>query len=679
MNLLIVESPAKSKTIKRFLGKDFQVAATLGHIRDLPSKKLGVDIEDNFKPEYIAIPGKKKVIKELKKQSKKVKKVWLAMDLDREGEAIAWHTAQALNLENNYERIVFNEITKNAIQKALKSPRKINQDLVDAQQARRILDRIVGYKLSPLLWKKISRGLSAGRVQSIALWLIAEREKEIERFIPQEYWTIIATLSKVGAAKIKVKPSKFEAMLSKKDGKAISRLGIKNKTEADRILKDLEKTQYQVSDIEKEERKRNPFPPFITSTLQQEAWKRFHWPAKSTMMTAQKLYEMGFISYHRSDSFNLSNEALEKAQQIIVNDLGSDYYPGAPRRFKTKSKSAQEAHEAVRPTHPEKRPDNLRSDLDQFQFKLYDLIWRRFIACQMNPAIFDTVKMEINAGKYSFSASGQTLEFDGFLRMYPLKYEESELPLLKKNEALKLKKLMPTQHFTKPLPRYTEATLIKELEKNGIGRPSTYAPIISVIQKRNYVKKNKDKRFYPSEIGVLVNELLIKHFPKIVDIGFTAEMEEDLDKIASGRKEWRKVLEDFYKPFAMNLKNKYQEIEKHVEQTDEKCPECGAPLLIRMGRFGRFYGCSKFPKCKFTKPCKTETLGIKCPKCKKGDIVEKRTRKAKIFYGCNRWPDCDFALWNKPTGDTCPECGALLVEDNRGKTMCSNKNCGKSV
>ena len=668
MKLIIVESPRKSRTLKQFLGKDYQVAATLGHIRDLPQKKLGVDIEKDFKPKYVAISGKGKTIKRLKELQKKAQKTILGLDLDREGEAIAWHTKKILNLkEKDYDRIIFHEITKQAIEQALKNPRKIDMDLVNAQQARRILDRIVGYKLSPFLWRKVMRGLSAGRVQSVAVRLIVEREKEIKAFVSQEYWEIEALLQKL-------KNGEFKAKLAKKDGKTIPKLEIKLKKEADKIVKDLKGTEYKVINIERKERKRNPLPPFTTSTLQQEAWQRFRFPAKTTMGIAQNLYERGLISYHRSDSLNLSQQSLKAAKKFIITHLGKNYWAGTFKTYKTKAKAAQEAHEAIRPTSPEKVPEKVKiqAGLNDYQSRLYELIWQRFIACQMAQAVFDSTVVDIQAKNYEFKATGQILKFDGFLKVYPLKYEETELPSLEVNEILKLIKLIPSQHFTQPPPRYTEATLIKELEKNGIGRPSTYAPIISVIQKRNYIKKNEKKKFEPTEVGVLVSNLLVEHFPKIVDIQFTAKMEEDLDKIAEGKKKWVPVLWEFYTPFEKNLKQKYKEVEKQkpIEKTDKKCPECGAPLLIRFGRFGKFYGCSGFPKCKYTAPIE-KSLGIKCPRCKKGEIIEKKTKKGKTFYACNQWPKCDFALWDEPTGEKCLKCGALLVKDKGGKINCS--------
>jgi DNA topoisomerase-1 len=671
MKLVIVESPTKGNTIQKFLGPEYKVLATFGHVRDLPKTKFGVDVEKNFEPKYVIIPKAKKVINLLKKEAEKAKTLILASDPDREGEAIAWHLTQILNLNGKpYQRIVFHEITKKAIEEALKNPRKIDINLVNAQQARRILDRIVGYELSPFLWKKVAKRLSAGRVQSVAVRLIVEREREIKNFVPQEYWTIEATLRKIQNLN-----KEFSALLIKKDEKFLEKLAIKNKKEAEEILKDLKDAEYRVIKVEKKETKRNPLPPFVTSTLQQEAWQKFHFSAKLTMQIAQQLYEMGFITYHRTDSLNISDLALAAAKKFIIKNFGQNYYQF--RKFKTKSKVAQEAHEAIRPTYPENTPENLKEKLNKNQFKLYDLIWRRFIACQMASAIFESTTINIGAKNYIFRATGQTLKFDGFLKVYPIKFEEKELPPLNVNEILKLIKLIPKQHFTEPPPRYTEASLIKELEKNGIGRPSTYAPILATIQERNYVKKDEQKRFFPTEIGILVNDLLVKHFPEIIDISFTAKMEEDLDKIANGQKNYVSVLKEFYQPFKENLEKKYKEVSKEdlIEKTEKKCPKCGAPILIRFGKFGRFYACSNFPKCDFTENLKENNLKIKCPKCKQGEIVERRTKNGKIFYGCSNWPKCDFALWEKPTGEICPKCGSLLVKTNRGQIKCSNKEC----
>jgi DNA topoisomerase-1 len=674
MNLVIVESPTKSKTVNKFLGPKYKVLSSYGHIRDLPKKELGVDVEHDFKPKYV-IPYKARgKVKELKKYLPKSGITIIATDEDREGEAIAFHLTKALNLkdEKSYQRIVFHEITKSAIEKALKNPRKIDMDLVNAQQTRRILDRLVGYKLSPLLWKKIMRGLSAGRVQSVAVKLVVEREREIENFKPEEYWSIEALLQ----AHTK---KEFKAMLIKEDGKAILKLGIKTKKEADKITKELEGAEYKVINIEKKEVKKNPFPPFTTSSLQQQAWAKLYFSAKKTMYLAQNLYERGLISYHRTDSLNLSDQALSEAKKFITEKYGKEYWPGFSRKYKTKSKTAQEAHEAIRPTFLDKTPEELKlkTKLDDQQYRLYDLIWRRFIACQMSEAKFDSSQINISAKNYIFRATGQILKFDGFLKVYPIKREEVDLPLLKKNEILNLKKLIPSQHFTQPPARYTEASLIKILEKEGIGRPSTYAPTLDTIQRRNYVKKNEEKRFQPTQIGILVNDILVKHFPKIVDIKFTAQMEENLDKIAAGKEDWIKTLHNFYEPFQKNLKQKYKEIPKKdmVEKTDKICPQCNSPLVLRWSRYGKFYSCSQFPKCKYKESLPRPSLGIKCPKCKEGEIVEKKTKRDKIFYGCNKWPKCDFALWDKPNGEICSKCGSLLVIDKKERISCSNKEC----
>ena len=669
MQLIIVESPSKGNTIQKFLGSDYNVLSSYGHVRDLPKSELGVDVDNNFKPKYIIPAKSRKVIKFLKEGIKKAGLTILATDEDREGESIAWHLAQALDLDGKtpYQRIVFHEITKPAIEEALNNPRKIDMNLVDAQQARRVLDRIVGYKLSPFLWKKVARGLSAGRVQSVTVRLVVEREREIQNFIPQEYWTIAALLRK--------SKREFEALLIKKDGEVIPQLGIKTKKEADKIVKDLSGVEYKVSNVEKRELKRNPLPPFTTSTLQQTAWQRFRFPAKFTMQLAQQLYETGKITYHRTDSLNLSDLSLFSTKKFIIKNYGKEYWAGFLKRYKAKGRT-QEAHEAIRPTCPERTPELLK--LDKNQLKLYDLIWRRFVACQMSQAIFNSTTVDIAAKKYTFRATGQILQFDGFLKVYPIKYEENELPLLKINEILELIKLVSSQHFTQPSPRYTEATLIKVLEENGIGRPSTYAPILSTIQERNYIEKDEQKRFRPTEIGTVVNDLLVNHFPEIVDIGFTAEMEEDLDKIAEGKRKWTPVIREFYEPFEENLQKKYQEVSKKditEKPTEKTCPKCGAPLLIRLGKYGKFYACSKFPKCRYTKSLEENTLGIKCPKCKKGKITEKRTKKGKIFYGCDQFPKCDFALWDRPTAEKCPKCKSLLVETKRKQIKCSNKEC----
>ncbi len=644
MKLIIVESPTKAKTISQFLGKDFKVESSYGHVRDLPISSLGVDTEHNFEPKYVIPTKAKKRVSELKNAAGKAKEIILATDEDREGEAIAWHLAQALGLKNS-NRIVFHEITKNAIEKALKEPRKLDINLVNAQQARRILDRLVGYELSPFLWRKIFKGLSAGRVQSVAVRIIVDREREIQKFIPEEYWTVTATLKK---------NKEFEAKLIKQE--------IKNKEKADKILKDLEGAKYIVSNIEKKEEKRFPRPPFTTSTLQQEAANKLYFSAKQTMMLAQLLYESGYISYMRTDSVNLSEESLILAKNFIEKNFGKNYVPLIPRKFKTKSKGAQEAHEAIRPTNPGLMPDAVREKLEPKQFKLYDLIWRRFIACQMKEAIFDMTAVDITAKSYEFRAHGQTLKFDGFLKIYQMKFaakgeprqgrEEAQLPELKKGDNLELIKLNPDQHFTEPPARYSEATLVKALEEHGIGRPSTYAPIIATIQTRNYVAKNEQRKFVPTETGIMVNDLLVEHFPEIVDINFTSKMEDELDDIAEGKIKWTPVIKNFYTPFHKNLEEKYKKVEKKKieEETNEICEKCGKPMVVKQSRFGKFLACSGFPECKNTKSLKQppKEIGMKCPKCQIGDIIVKRTKRGKIFYGCSRYPECDFASWSKP-------------------------------
>lgn len=672
MYLVIVESPTKSRTIQQFLSGDYIVRSSFGHIRDLPKSELGIDLSHDFEPHYVIPKKARPHVAELKKELKKAHSVILATDEDREGEAISWHLTQALGLNKtkNIQRIVFHEITKSAIETALKTPREIDMNLVDAQQARRILDRLVGYKLSPFLWKKVARGLSAGRVQSVTVRLIVDREREIEKFIPEEYWSIEAELHG-----LRTLAKKFTASLYKQNAESIPKLGIKTKEEADKILADLEAAEYKIQNIERKEIRRNPLPPFTTSTLQQEASKKFGMPAKTAMAIAQSLYEQGHITYHRTDSFNLSEQAHAAAKSYIDEEFGEKYYTA--RKFKTKSKGAQEAHEAIRPTSAQNTPDSLTLDLRQK--KIYDLIWRRFVASQMSQAVFDSTTVDISAQNYIFRANGSILKFDGFLKIYPMKFEENELPELSRDDLLQLLRLIPSQHFTQPPARYSEATLIRELEKNGIGRPSTYAPTISTIQDRNYVEKNEQKKFVPTEVGIAVNDLLVLHFPQIVDINFTAEMEGDLDQIARGEKKWVPVVREFYEPFAKRLEEKYGEVEKQQvaqEKTDKVCPKCGKEIIIRLGRFGKFYACTGFPDCRHTEPLekKQTDLGIKCPKCVEGDLVEKRTRRKKIFYACNRYPDCNFALWDKPTGERCPKCDSMLVEKNN-KIKCSNKEC----
>lgn len=655
MKLIIVESPTKARTITNFLENDYKIESSYGHIRDLPKSKLGIDVENNFEPKYIIPIKARKNLNALKKIAAKAEKVILATDEDREGEAIAWHLEEALNLNESKtatERIVFHEITKSAIENALKTPRSIDQKLVDAQQARRVLDRLVGYLLSPFLWKKIIRGLSAGRVQSVALRLIVEREQEIKNFKPDEYWTIKTILENQNK-------KSFEAILQKIENEPIPKLGIPSKKEAEKIEANLNHSIYKISSIERKTTKKNPLPPFITSTLQQDASKRFHFSAKQTMRFAQKLYENGLITYMRTDSLNLSKESLESARELIKKEFEKDYLISAPRIFKTKSRLAQEAHEAIRPTDPFKKPETIEFE-QPAEKKLYDLIWRRFIAAQLPQAIFNSLHIDIDAKyknkKYGLKANGNSLVFDGFLKVWPQKFEEKELPDLQTDEKLKLLEIKPEQHFTEPPPRFNEASLIKTLEEYGIGRPSTYAPIISVIQERNYVLKNADRRFEPTEIGGLVNKVLTEHFPEIVDEKFTANMEESLDEVAEGKKDWRSIIKDFYVPFSKNLEKKYENVSKEdfvkEEKTDEICDKCGKLMVIKTGRFGKFLACSGFPDCKNTKslnnsPQYVKSFG-KCPKCNIGEIVFKRTKRGRFFYGCNKYPECDYASWKKP-------------------------------
>lgn len=731
-NLIIVESPTKAKTISKFLDKNYTVKSSFGHLRDLPKSKLGVDVENGFEPEYTINPKSKKIVSELKKIAKESDEIILASDEDREGEAIAWHLAHILGIDlegkskskKGYKRIVFHEITKSAILEALQNPRQLDFNLVDAQQARRVLDRLVGYKLSPFLWKKIRYGLSAGRVQSVAVRLIVEREREIQNFKKDEYWEINADLSK------KDKSADFLAKLVRVDKKTLKKLDIKTQKEAEVIKTDLEKENYIIEKIEKKETKKNPLPPFTTSTLQQAANNRLGYSSKQTMMIAQQLYEgidigsggsVGLITYMRTDSLNLSKESLEKAQNYITNHFGKEY--AEQRFFKTKSKGAQEAHEAIRPTDPSRTPESIKEFLDPKQYKLYMLIWQRMLASQMASAISDLTTIEIAAGKYTLRSSGSTIKFEGFLKVYPMKTEEIIFPELKEKEELELLKILADQHFTQPPARYNEASLVKALEEFGIGRPSTYAPIISTIQDRGYVRK-EEKRFMPEEIGFIVNDFLVEHFPDIVDIAFTAKMEEDLDKVAEGKHEWRTLMGDFYNPFVKNLNVKEKEVDKKAiteEKTDEKCPECGSPMIIKLGRFGKFMACSNYPTCKTTKPigeekklneefsdevcekcgkpmvvkrgrfgtflgcsgypdCKNikslaKPTGAKCPECGKGDIVEKKSKAGRIFYACNNYPDCKYAMWQKPTGEKCPKCESLMVYAAKEKQICSNKEC----
>jgi len=659
MDLIIVESPTKAKTIGKFLKGDYEIAASYGHVRDLPKSKIGIDTEKDFEIQYVIPTKARKNVNIIKKLSEKADNVILATDEDREGEAISYHLKHILDLKD-YKRIVFHEITQEAIKEALQNPRKIDMDLVNAQVGRRVLDRLVGYNLSPLLWKKVARGLSAGRVQSVCVRLIVEREREIQKFKPEEYWSI-TTDFKEG----------FSADLSKIDNKIVPKLGLEGK-QAQKIVKELDKSEFKISEIIEKQTTKSPLPPFTTSTLQQTAGKRLRLSSQQTMRFAQNLYERGLITYHRTDSLNLSNQSRIMAESYITSEFEKKYY--SANFFKNKSKGAQEAHEAIRPTDVTKIPK-----LEGKQKALYELIRNRFLASQMVKAEFNNLNVQIQADKYTFKANGQTLKFDGFLRVYPMNFTEMELPSLKEAQILNLDKITPNQHFTKPAARYNEPNLIKALEEHGIGRPSTYAPTIFTIQKRNYVVKNKDRRFEPTEIGTIVNDLLVEHFPKIVDIKFTAIMEEQLDLISEGKIAWKKVIKDFYMPFEENLKEKQETLVKKIEpiETDKNCPKCGSKLMIKFGRFGKFYACSGFPKCKHTESLEDNKLGLKCPKCKKGDIITRRSKRGRTFYGCSAYPDCDFAAWDKPIDQFCDKCNSIIVETAKGDTKCSNKDCGK--
>ncbi len=746
-SLVIVESPAKAKTISKILGKNYVVRASMGHVCDLPKSKMGIDVEHDFEPTYIVPMDKKKVVKELKGFLKKDTKLYLATDEDREGESISWHLLNALDVnpkKREVHRIVFHEITDGAIKNAIKHPRDIDQALVDAQQARRILDRLVGYELSPLLWKKIRYGLSAGRVQSVAVRLIVEREREIRAFKPEEYWSIDAEFLKGKEA--------FQAELVKFKGKELK---IGKKGEADKVLKDLSGADYEVTKVEEKDVKRSPAPPFTTSTLQQEASRKLGFSVKRTMTIAQQLYEgvehhkgsHGLITYMRTDSVNLSEVALKQAKEVIAKEFGKEYALAAPRYYKGR-KGAQEAHEAIRPVDISIMPEDVKSYLDKDQFRLYELVWKRMVASQMQEARIKALGVDITpikSGKpldYTFRATGQTIEFPGFMRAYvedfdhpeeSLQNQEKFLPDLKEKDDVDLKELNPNQHFTKPPARYTEASLVKKMESEGIGRPSTYAPTITTIMARGYVEK-ENKQLKPTDLAEVVTDMLVKNFPDIVDYKFTAEMEESLDDIADGKKKWIPVIRAFYEPFHKTIELKQETLKKedivNLEKTDEICEKCGSPMIVKLGRFGKFLSCSNYPKCKNAKPmangkvvektpeelqlekklsgkkcekcgkpmeikhgrfgeflgcsgypeCKNiqpivKPTGVKCPECKEGQLIERHTRKGgKLFFGCNRFPKCKFATWDKPTGDLCKKCGGLMVM-KKDKEVCHS--CGE--
>ncbi len=736
-SLLIVESPAKARTLNKFLGKGFAIKASIGHVKDLPKKELGVDIEKNFTPKYVVIEGKGKVLRELKKAAKNAERILLAPDPDREGEAIAWHIAEELNGDSDKVfRVIFNEITEKAVTEAVRKPRKIDMNLVNAQQARRVLDRLVGYKLSPLLWRKVRRGLSAGRVQSVALRFVVDREREINAFKSEEYWSITATLEGK-------EPPPFNARLFRINDRQVN---IRNKSEAKNIVEELSGKTFTVEKVEKKKRKRSPAPPFITSTLQQEASRKLRFFAKKTMLIAQQLYEglelgaegsIGLITYMRTDSVRVAAEAQREAKDFIVEKFGNSYSPQKPPVYKSK-KTAQEAHEAIRPTSVFRTQQSIKDYLTKDQYQLYSLIWNRFLASQMSTALIEQTSIDIRVEKYIFRATGAVVKFPGFMSLYTEGVDDSSealgeglLPALREGDIFNKISILPKQHFTQPPPRYTEATLVKDLEAKDIGRPSTYAAILSTIQERKYSEKT-DGRFNPTELGMVVTDLLIDRFPELMDAGFTAKMESNLDKIEDAVFNWVKVVKDFYVPFDIELKEAFESLGRvkpediptdhvcekcgksmvikwgrhgrfvacsgfpecknakpleqqstepgtqstDIEQTDEKCGKCGAPMVLKSGRFGKFLACSEYPKCKTTKPVGT---GVKCPE-DGGEIVERRTKRGKIFFSCSNYPKCKFATWYKPVGKNCPDCGAdFLVEKRtkKGEFMeCIKKACG---
>lgn len=711
--LVIVESPAKARTVGKFLGNPYRVKASVGHVRDLLRSRLSVDVENDFEPSYRVPKEKKEVVEDLREEVKKAGEVYLATDPDREGEAIAWHLMQAAKISKKQaRRVVFHEITRDAIDEAFSHPRNIDMKLVNAQQARRILDRLVGYKISPLLWENVRSRTSAGRVQSVALRLIVEREREIDAFVPVEYWSIDAEL-----AKREKKRRSFTAKLHRIRGEEVD---LKSEDDAQKIVDELEKAAYVVTKVRKGQRRRNPSPPYTTSTMQQEASRRLGFTAKRTMRIAQQLYEgveigpegsVGLITYMRTDSLNVAAAAQEEARAYIAEKYGADYRPAKPRRYKTKAKGAQEAHEAIRPTSVRREPKAIKKYLTRDQYRLYDLIWKRFLASQMSSAILDTVSVDVIADSkwqiadseltviashelsaishkpdYLFRATGSSIRFRGFLIVYEEAKDEDEtaeegegkiLPPLSRREILDLLRLLPEQHFTKPPPRYSEATLVKTLEEYGIGRPSTYAPIISIIQTRGYVDR-EDRRLVPTELGFIVNDLLVKHFPDIINVDFTAHMEEDLDLIASGEREWVPVLREFYGPFDEAVKQAERTMEKvdlGEQLTGEMCEKCGHPMIIKFGRYGKFMACSNFPACRNTKSYQIKT-GVACPECG-GDLVEKRTRRGRIFYGCSNYPECESATWNRPFPQPCPSCGGLLTLAGKDRAKCDK--CGEVV
>lgn len=677
-NLVIVESPAKAKTIEKYLGKRYKVIASMGHVRDLPRSQMGVDTEDNYEPKYITIRGKGPVVKELKKHAKKAKKVFLASDPDREGEAIAWHLSKILELEDSKEnRVVFNEITKDAVKDSFKHPRGIEMDLVDAQQARRILDRLVGYNISPVLWKKVKKGLSAGRVQSVALKLVIDRENEIRNFKPEEYWTI--------EGEFRYKKSKFTSKFLHYKNKPYK---LNKKDDVEKITAALDGDEFEITNVNKKEKTRNPANPFTTSTLQQEAARKLNFKARKTMMVAQQLYEgidlkkqgtVGLITYMRTDSTRISDQAKSEAKNYIIDKYGNEY---VSKRKATGKQGDQDAHEAIRPSSTLRTPDDMKPFLTRDQHRLYKLIWERFVASQMAPAILDTIALDVTQNDIKFRANGQTIKFKGFMTLYVETKDdqdsekENKLPKLEQGDKVTATQIEPAQHFTQPPPRFTEARLVKTLEELKIGRPSTYAPTIDTIQKRNYVKLDS-KRFMPTELGEIVYEQVKEYFPEIIDVEFTVNMETLLDKIAEGDTNWRKVVGDFYNSFKQDVERAEEEMEKieiKDEPAGEDCEVCGSPMVIKMGRYGKFMACSNFPDCRNTKAI-VKTIGVKCPTCKDGDVVERKSKKNRIFYGCSNYPECEFISWDKPIGRDCPKCNHYLVEKKKGRSSqvtCSN-------
>lgn len=679
--LVIVESPAKAKTIERYLGKKYKVKASMGHVIDLPKSQMGVDVEAEYKPKYITIRGKGDILKELRKEAKKATKIYLAADPDREGEAIAWHLAHALKIDENSEcRVVFNEITKDAIKESFKHPRKIDYNLVDAQQARRVLDRLVGYNISPLLWKKVKRGLSAGRVQSVAVKMIIDRENEIKNFVPEEYWSIEGTFLK-----------EKDSFLGKFYGVEGEKQELKNEQEVKKILNRLTDNKFKIDKVNKRERRRNPARPFITSTLQQEAARKLNFRARKTMMIAQQLYEgidlgkktggiTGLITYMRTDSTRISESARNEAVAYIEEKFGENYIGVSQKR--KQQEGAQDAHEAIRPTSVLREPSALKGILSNDQLKLYKLIYDRFLASQMAPAIMDTMTVHLLNNGVEFRATGSKIKFKGFMKVYiegtdhEKKDEEKYLPDLEEGEFVDAKDLQPNQHFTQPPPRYTEATLVGTLEKQGIGRPSTYAPTLDTIQRRGYVSLD-NRRFVPTEIGEIVTEILDEYFPEITNVDFTVQMEDNLDLIEEGKVGWINIIDDFYKDFEVRLEKAEEEM-KTIEIKDEPagidCEKCGSPMVYKMGRYGKFMACSNFPDCRNTKPI-LKKIGVTCPSCKKGDIVERKSKKNRVFYGCDTYPECEFVSWDKPIGRSCPKCDQYLVEKRTKKQVqikCSN-------